>query len=61
MLQSIGTFLAAPENFLWTALIFVILMGLFWLLYTCVPRLKPYRGQLLVITGICLFTLLTAP
>lgn len=58
MLQSIGTFLAAPENFLWTALIFIALMAAFWALYTFVPRMKPYRGQLLVITFICLFTLL---
>ena len=58
MLQSISTFLAAPENFLWTALIFVALMVAFWVLYTFVPRLKPYRGQLMVITFICLFTLL---
>ena len=58
MLQSIGTFLAEPENFLWTALIFVALMVAFWVLYTFVPRLKPYRGQLMVITFICLFTLL---
>ena len=58
MLQTIGTFLAAPENFLWTALIFLALMGGFWLLFTFVPKLKPYRGQLLVITGLCLFTLL---
>ena len=58
MLQSIGTFLAAPENFLWTALIFLALMGGFWLLFTFVPKLKPSRGQLLVITGLCLFTLL---
>ena len=58
MLQSIGTFLAEPENFLWTALIFVALMVAFWALYTFVPRLKPNRGQLMVITFICLFTLL---
>ena len=58
MLQTIGTFLAAQENFLWTFLIFMVLMCCFWLLYTFVPRLKPYRGQLLVITFVCLFTLL---
>lgn len=58
MLQTIGTFLAAPENFLWTALIFVALLAGFWVLYGAIPKLKPYRGQMLVITGLCLFTLL---
>lgn len=58
MLKTLGTFLAADSNFLWTVLIFAALMGLFWVIYTKVPRLKPYRGQLLVITFLTLFTLL---
>ena len=58
MLKAIGAFLAADINFIWTLLIFVLLMVLFGVIYTVIPRLKPFRGQLLVITFLSLFTLL---
>ncbi len=58
MLKTIGTFLAAESNFLWTVLIFAALMVLFGIIYSRVPKLKPYKGQLLVVTFLCLFTLL---
>ncbi len=58
MLKTIGTFLAADGNFIWTLLIFVALMVLFGVFYTKNKNLKPYRGQLLVVTFLCLFTLL---
>ncbi len=58
MLKTIGTFLAENDHFLWTLLIFVACMILFWVFYTLVPRLKPFRGQLMVVTFLTLFTLL---
>lgn len=56
-MKSIGAFLT-DINSLWLLAGFVVIMLLLGLLYSKVPKLRPFRGQLLVISGLCLFTLL---
>lgn len=57
MMKAIGSFLT-DVNAVWLLVGFLVIMVLLGVLYTMIPRLKPFRGQLLVISGLCLFTLL---
>ena len=56
-MKAIGKFLT-DVNPLWILLGFAVIMVALWAIYTKFPKTKPYRGQLLVISGFCLFTLL---
>ena len=57
MMKAIGEFLT-DINPLWLLLGFVVIMVGLGFLYSKFPKTKPFRGQLLVISGFCLFTLL---
>lgn len=57
MMKAIGQFLT-DINPLWLLAGFAVIMVGLAVLYSKVPKMKPYRGQLLVISGFCLFTLL---
>lgn len=56
-MQTIGTFLT-DVNPIFILLGFVVIMLGFFFLYGKIEKLKPYRGQMMVITGLCLFFLL---
>ena len=57
MMKAIGEFLT-DINPLFVLIGFAVLMVAAVLLYRAFPRTKPYTGQLALITGFCLFTLL---
>lgn len=57
MMKAIGQFLT-DINPIWLLVGFAVIMVALWAIYTKFPKTKPYRGQLLVISGFCLFTLL---
>ena len=56
-MKAIGQFLT-DINPLWLLVGFAVIMVAFAFFYSKNAKCKPYRGQLLVITGFCLFTLL---
>lgn len=56
-MKAIGQFLT-DINPLWILLGFFLIMAALWFIYSKFPKTKPFRGQLLVISGFCLFTLL---
>ncbi len=57
MLKTIGTFLT-NLNPIFILLGFVAIMLVFFFLFGLSKKLKAYRGQMMVITGLCLFFLL---
>ena len=56
-MKAIGQFLT-DINPLWLLVGFAVILVALFFVYSKFPKTKPYRGQLLVITGFCLFTLL---
>jgi len=56
-MKAIGKFLT-DINPLWILLGFAVIMVALFFVYSKSAKCKPYRGQLLVISGFCLFTLL---
>ena len=56
-MKAIGQFLT-DINPLWLLVGFAAILVALFFVYSKFPKTKPYRGQLLVITGFCLFTLL---
>lgn len=56
-MQTIGQFLT-DLNPIFLLLGFVAIMLVFFFLFSKSKKLKPYRGQMMVITGLCLFFLL---
>lgn len=56
-MKAIGTFLT-DLNPIFILLGFVVIMVGFFFLFGLSKKLKPYRGQMMVITGLCLFFLL---
>ena len=57
MMKAIGEFLT-DINPLWLLVGFFAILVVLAFVYGKFPKTKPYRGQLLVISGFCLFTLL---
>lgn len=57
MMKAIGQFLT-DINPVWLLVGFAAIMVAVVLLYRSFPKTKPYTGQLALITGFCLFTLL---
>ena len=56
-MKAIGEFLT-DLNPLWLLAGFAAILVALFFVYSKCPKTKPFRGQLLVITGFCLFTLL---
>ena len=56
-MKAIGQFLT-DINPLWLLAGFAAILVALFFVYSKFPKTKPFRGQLLVITGFCLFTLL---
>lgn len=56
-MKAIGTFLTNLD-LIWIILGFAAIMVGFFFLFGLSKKLKPYRGQMMIITGFCLFFLL---